>query len=330
MIHKGSICLIFLAFALWGAEARAERRSVHVFEASSSGRLVRISIGSSAGLKTGDPVLFSAGGKKIAAGRVFRAESGSAIIAVLERYGDETPTAELDYDLLFGEPFDEAANLPDYVIDREEERPNPANERFLVRRQEETSPELDDDNYTPEVTLRPRFPDPRTYNTHNITIGLSLFRNRALPTADQPSPLAQRQSSYTTYQGYSVRYAYTFRTHYWLRTQAPALVSVEGTFGVYNFDHTFPDERIAQVRVIPLGMNLRYLIEVSKLFRLYPYLGYHYNVVSAVNGNLTQLEAIQGGRLLGGAGAQLVMSNTIDARLEGGSDGLMGGIVVKF
>jgi hypothetical protein len=233
-------------------------------------------------------------------------------------------------ELLFGEPFDEAVNLPDYVVDREDENDNPGNERFFEAEAEENSPELDDDNYTPEVTLRPKFPEPRLYSTHNLTVGLSLFRNRALATAADPESQDVDDNDYTTYQGYTIRYAYTFRTHYWLRSRAAALLSLEGMFGVYNFNHTFPDSRVAQVRVIPLGANMRYMVEVSKLFRLYPYVGYQYFVVSAVNGTLDQLEPIKGGRLFGGAGAQLVMSNAIDARLEAGSDGIMGGIVVKF
>lgn len=331
MIHKGRISLIFLVFlGLAPSTSWALRRTVLVLETSSSGKLVRLGIGQQAGLNPGEPVLFSVGDKKVAAGRVVRSDAGSAIVAVIEKYGQETPTVESDYELLFGEPFDEAINLPDYVVDREEENDNPANETFFDREAEDSTPELDDDNYTPEVVLRPKFPDPRTFNTHNITIGLALFRNRALPTIQDPDSDVNDNSAYTTYQGYTIRYAYTFRTHYWLRSRAAALLSIEGMFGVYNFEHTFPDTRVAQVRVIPLGANMRYMVEVSKLFRLYPYVGYQYFVVSAVNGTLTQLEAIKGGRLFGGAGAQLVMSNAIDARLEGGSDGIMGGLVVKF
>ena len=106
---------------------------------------------------------------------------------------------------------------------------------------------------------------------------------------------------------------------------------------MYTFDHTFPsairpnsDQEVANVRVIPIQAELRYLIEVSKLFRLYPYIGYQYNIVSAVNGALNGLEPLMGGRLLGGAGAALVLSDNLDARVEAGSDGVLGGLVVKF
>jgi hypothetical protein len=52
--------------------------------------------------------------------------------------------------------------------------------------------------------------------------------------------------------------------------------------------------------------------------------------VSAVNGSLNGLEPLMGGRLLGGAGAVLVMSDNIDTRVEGGTDGVLAGLVVKF
>ena len=34
--------------------------------------------------------------------------------------------------------------------------------------------------------------------------------------------------------------------------------------------------------------------------------------------------------IFGGAGGQLVVSETLDARLEGGTDGVLFGLVVKF
>jgi hypothetical protein len=115
-------------------------------------------------------------------------------------------------------------------------------------------------------------------------------------------------------------------------------------FGVYTFNHTFPPtddgstvgpaDRRANIRVFTPGFNLRYLFEVSKLFRIYPYIGYQYNMAGASHPDTfnigSLLQSIGGGRLFGGAGAQLVMSNAIDVRVEGGSDGLLGGLVVKF
>lgn len=349
MIHKGrrlsgnnDLLSRFVAFAflaalpsLWAAEAHAERRSVAVIDRSTSGKLVRLSLGAQQGITLGEPVLFSAGSKKIAAGRVIRVENDDSVVAVMEKYGEESPMPDADYELLYGEPFAEAANLPDFVADREEELDNPGNEKFWTK-EEEVAPELDDDNYSPEVTIRPKFPSPRTYSPHNITVGLNIFRNRSLP-GESDTAAALNDVSYTTYNGYSIRYAYTFRSHYWLKSQTPALLSAEFGVGMYNFSHTFPasirpnpNDDVTEVRVIPLQLELRYLIEVSKLFRLYPYIGYQYNLVSAVNGSLQGLTPLMGGRLLGGAGAVLVMSDSIDTRLEGGTDGVLGGLVVKF
>lgn len=316
--------------------AYAERRNTIVLETSTSGKLVRISLGASAGLAPNGPVLFSVNDKKIAAGRVIRLSESTAVVAVLEKYGPETPAAESDYDILYGEPFPEAANLPDYVVDRSLERDNPANETFFNKNAEEISPELDDDTYTPEITLRPKMPEPRAYSPHGITIGLALFRNALLPTPEEPDVNEPGKGTYTTYQGYVFRYAYSFRTNYWLKTRMPAVMSIEAMLGVYNFEHTFaataeaPEDRTAHVRVFTPGVNVRYMVEVSPLFRLYPYVGYLYNLASASAGNAADLERIGGGRIIGGAGAQLIVSENMDARLEGGSDGVMGGLVVKF
>jgi len=347
MIHKGQfftiLPLLALLLLLDPFGTRAERRSVAIMETSSSGKLVRVSLGARQGITLGEPVLFSASTKKIAAGRVIRVDNDNAVVAVMEKYGSESPVPDADYEILYGEPFEEAANLPDYVSDREDERDNPTNEKFWTQNGEEVTPELDDDTYTPEIKLRPKLPSPRTFSPHNITVGLDIFRNRALPASTDKSGNLSTSSSQTTYNGYSFRYAYTFRSHYWLKTQTPALISAEFGVGVYSFDHTFPKsirastrpdgtviDGTAGVRVVPLQAELRYLVEVSKLFRLYPYLGYQYNIVSATDGSLTGLEPLMGGRILGGAGAVLVMSDTIDGRIEGGSDGVLGGIVVKF
>jgi hypothetical protein len=342
MIHKGRSFpilapLLLQVLALFSLEVRAERRAIVVTEASTSGKLVRITIGARQGLTLGEAVLFSTGGARVAAGRAIRVQDNDAIVAVLQKYGAESPQVEADYELLYGEPFPEAANLPDFVVDREEERDNPQNEKFWEKEEQDQSPELDDDNYTPEVSIRPKFPLPRTFSPHNITIGLATFRNKELSTSSDELGAAIIPNGYTTYNGYVFRYAYTFRSHYWLKAKTPALLSAEFGFGLYNFQHTFPaalrpdpESSVAQVRVVPIHMGLRYLVEVSKLFRLYPYLGYQYNIVSAVDGSLTGLQPLQGGRLLGGAGGVLVLSNSVDARIEAGTDGVLGGLVVKF
>lgn len=341
MIHKsryGALFLIFYGF--FSAQARAETRTTTVMDASTSGRLVRLSLGLDTGLSAGDPVLFSANERKIAAGRVYRVEDGTIVVAVLQKYSEENVSVDSQYDLLFGEPFPEADNLPNYVVDRDQETPNPANETFLTRDEERMTPELDDDDYTPELNLRPKFPEPRTYSTHNLTWGVALNRNRNLPAVTAANEPATDVSKYTTYQGYVARYAYTFRSHYWMKARAPALLSVEAMFGIYSFDHEFPEvvgeggtsipARSGNIRVFTPGLNLRYLIELNKLFRVYPYVGYIYNLVTANNATDGQLQSINGGRIIGGGGAQLVISSSIDARVDVGSDGLLLGMVVKF
>ncbi len=298
---------------------------------------MRVNVGGSNGLHQGDPVLFSSSTKKIALGRVVQVGDASAVIAVMEKFGEESPRLETEYDLLYGEPFVEAANLPDFVADREVERDNPSNEKFWTQDGRELSPELDDENYTPEVSIRPKFPTSRTFSPHNITVGLNIFRNRALVTALDQEGKPVADGTYATYNGYSVRYAYIFRSNYWLKQAASTLISAEFGLGMYTFNHTFPSsmrpaegDETAVVRVMPLHAQLRYLIELSKIFRVYPYLGYQYNIVSAGKGSLNGLEPLMGGRLLGGVGTQMVMSDTLDARLEAGTDGVLGGLVVKF
>lgn len=336
MILKRSFTFGFVLASLFTSSAFAERRSALLLEASSSGKLLRVSIGASSGLAPNGPVLITSADRKLVSGRVVRLNESTAVIAVLERYGSEAPQVEKSYELVYGEPFPEAANLTDYVVDREAERDNPANETFLQKSPEELAPELDDDRYTPEITLRPKLPEPRTYSPHNVTLGIALFRNAALPTDAEPNLDQLGQGTYTWYQGYVLRYAYTFRANYWVGVRMPATVSVEAMMGIYNFDHTFPTSDslsapfTAHVRVFTPGVNLRYMVEVNSLFRLYPYIGYSYNLASSAAGTLSELNRIRGGRLLGGAGAQLVLSKGMDARFEGGSDGVMGGLVVKF
>lgn len=324
-----SIYITFFVLVCAPLSSFADKRSVIISETSTSGKLVRVSIGHDLGLTYGEPVLLSEADTKIAVGRVVQVSDHSAVIAILEQYGNTPPSREIHYDLLYGEPFDEADYLPNYVVDREEETPNPTNEKFFTPDGEELTPELDDDSYTPEIALRPKFPESKTYNTHNITIGAALFRNRALAGINDTTSTGG-STRYTTYQGWAFRYAYTFRTHYWFRSKSTALISVEAAIGIYNFDHTFTGNRVAQVRVTPVGFNARYLVEISKLFWLYPYLGYQNNIVGAVNGNRAGLDPISGGRLIGGGGAQLVMSDAIDSRLEAGTDGILLGLVMKF
>ena len=331
MLFKTSFCPIALAALafLAAGSAQATRRTGAVIDASTSGKVVRVNVGANSGLGQGDAVLFSEGNRRVAVGRVLRVDGGSVVVGIIEKYVDEAPIMDFNYDLVFGEPFPDADNLPDYVADRESEVDNPANERFFTADGQEINPELDDESYTPETVLRPKYPEPPGFNPHNITLGIGLFRNRQLATVDTATVIARNQP-FTTYQGYAVRYAYTFRSNYWFSAAARALISAEATFGTYSFVHTQTNGDQTYIRVLPVGLELRYLVEVSKMLKLYPYLGYQSNVVSATAGTVADLTGIGGGRLLGGAGAQLILSRAMDARLEVGTDGLLAGLVVKF
>ena len=325
MILKGALVLVA---AISPILAFADLSNVTILEASSSGKTVRINLDASAGLQEGEPILFRQGRRKIATGRVLKINDNNSVITILEQYGEKLERGS-EWEMLHGEPFDNADNLPDYIADREDVPENPANEKFFTPdgREIYAAADLDDENYTPETTVRPRYPRPPTYLPHNITLGTSLFRNRALPTADDPT---LDRTHYTTYSGFTIRYAYTFQTYLWLRDNARSLISAEVSVGTYSFDHTFPDGATGSVNVLPIGFNLRYLIETSKMLRIYPYLGYQYNLIGATGGWGEGNEFMGGSRLIGGGGAQLVMSDSIDARLEAGSDGVSFGIVVKL
>ena len=325
------LLLSILVSSLCIQEAKAESRAITVLDKSSSGKLVKLDLGGKANLRQGEAVLMHSGPRKVAAGRVVRMNGNSAIIAVLEKYSDQNPGDSME--LLFGEPFDEAENLPDYVADRDLESPNPANERFFTADGEEIKqgPDLDDENYSPEVSLKPKMPDSKIYSPHNITLAVDMFRNRDLVSdVDANGQAIVVSNSYSMYQGYSLRYAYTFRTNYWVRQRVRSLISVEGSVGIYHFTHTFPGNQVIPVQVIPLAFDVRYMIDISKIFFLYPYIGYQNNIVSAQGGSSSALTPLKGGRLLGGLGAELAMSDTIDFRLDAGTDGVLIGLVTKF
>ena len=133
MNHKSRIAQITILFllALLTKPAMAERKQITVLETSTSGKLFRVNLGSRAGLNFGSPFLLRDGSKKLGAGRVIQLNDGTAVLAIMESY-DPGKVMEGEYELLFGEPFEEADNLPDYVADRDDEIENPANEKFFT------------------------------------------------------------------------------------------------------------------------------------------------------------------------------------------------------
>jgi len=270
---------------------------------------------------------------QLAAARTIRVGPEESVVYIVENYsGSSNIQTGQNYNILYGVPLN-VPDLPDNLSDIEAAEArlpnNPEDERFFTPNGEELpkTPDIDDDSYTPEVTLRPKFPEFTDFSPHNITVGVSLFRNKDLQqlTATPPNSNAMR-----TYQGYSLRYAYTFRSYFWLRKKTPALLSAELGIGTYRFNHTFSSSQMAEINVMPLIFNFRYLIEVNKLFRIYPYLGYQNNIVSANSSTNTSIGNLGGGRLLGGGGAMAIMSKTMDVRLDAGTDGILFGLVTKF
>ena len=130
-------------------------------------------------------------------------------------------------------------------------------------------------------------------------------------------------TGYTTYSGYSLRYAYTFRSNYWLKSRPRHLLSRGiGSGNVY------------------LHLYLSFRIPAQSQYGRVPGSGDSDPARTAVSGRSEQnvpllslcglpiqrrerrewlpdgAYTFMGGALLGGAGAALVMSDTIDARLE--------------
>lgn len=324
------VLIICLAFP---TALNAARKEIIIAEMSSSGRTLKINAGMNDGLHLREAILLRSEDTKIAAARVIRLSPDQSVVYIVEAYGSMGLQQNDPYNILYGIPLDNIPDLPDEMNDinaAQDKLPdNPQDEKFFTPdgREVESKPDIDDDHYTPEVSLRPKFPDSTDYNSHNITVGVGLFRNRDLQ--QQQSPGANNYAT-TSYQGYLIRYAYTWRTNYWLRKKTPALLSVEAGAGTYSFVNTFADGTVGQINVIPLSLNLRYLVEVNKLFRLYPYIGYQNNIVPAATTNAAIVRKLAGGRLLGGGGAQLLLSKSMDARVDAGTDGVLLGLVTKF
>lgn len=341
------------------SQALAEVSNTEILERSTSGRTVRVVGGGNLGIRPGEAVLLQDGGKRLASGRVLRTTQDSAIVYVVEEYvtNDFQPGQSLN--LLHGVPLADVPELPAEAYAQDSLPANPGDEQVTPdgrefspkpmerlftpdgrslsdSREEEmapyTPPDVDEDRYNPEKPLRPRYPSRKDFTTHNLTLGVGLFRNREIVTG---STTTNNTNTYITRQGYALRYAYNFETHLWNQGRPnPALLSFEIGWGIYNFVHSFSNGASANVRVMPISGSFRYLIRANRSFKIYPYAGYQNNLVSATdstsNASTASLSRLQGGRLMGGAGAMLVTSETIDARVEAGTDGILMGLVVKF
>ncbi len=310
-----------------------------------------ITAGSRDGLKMKEAILIRRKNKKLAAARVIRLFAEKAAIYVVARYSREQPAktkGNHTFNILYGIPMAGVPKLPPGIASRVGGRAggggfadeieddlglNPQDENYITDKGREYEPEIDDEDYTPEVTVRPEFPPTNYRREHNISVGLGLFRNANLSAAlNEESP---DSSSTTTYAGIFARYTYNFHTFYWLIKKRRALISIEASMGVYNFPFTdftrVVNAQKAQIEVIPLGVYVHYNFELSPLFTAYPYLGYQYNIVSATNNFPNEhLDDLRGGGMAFGIGSSLVISRTINVRLDAGNDGTFVGTVVKF
>lgn len=332
--------LIFalFVFGLCLPQARAEKKPIQILDLSTSGRTVMITAGSRDGLKLKEAMLIRRENKKLAAARVIKLFAERSAVYVVSRYSREQPEKTADnrkFNILYGVPLAGIPDLPSNLADEIEDdlERNPQDEVYLTEEGRELEPEIDDEDYTPEVTVKPEFPPTNFRRTHNITVGLGLFRNANLSeTLNVNFP---NSDSTTTYSGIFARYGYNFYAFYWLKEKVRALITVEASIGVYNFPFTdfttLADGQKTQIEVIPVGVYVRYNVEFSPLFMAYPYLGFQLNLVSSTNNfPNSRLEDLRGGGIAFGVGASLVISRVIDVRLDAGNDGVFVGSVVKF
>ncbi len=351
--------LVPTALLFTGALAHADLADSSILERSTSGRTIRISGTGRLPIHPGEAVLLQDdSGNRLAAARVLKTQQDNTIVYVVEEYVTNDFQPGQSVDVLYGVPLMNVPELPPNITSAGEFSANPGNEQLTPDNQEfrpkpserlftpdgrpldesheeiaepAKAPDVDEDKYYPEYPLRPKYPTRPDFSTHNLTVGVNMFRNREVTDTVKAAGV----NHYSTYQGYSLRYAYNFETSLWLEShRTPALMSFEVGFGMYNFIHHYSNGASTDVRVIPISGTFRYLIRANRLFKIYPYAGYQDNFVSATsataNANTSSLSVLKGGRLLGGAGAMLTTSESTDARFEVGTDGYLLGLVVKF
>jgi hypothetical protein len=330
-----------------------------IVERSTSGRTIRLGGTGRLPIRPGEAVLLqSANGDRLAAARVVRMQGDAPIFYIVEEYVTNDFQAGQSLDVLYGVPLANIPELPPEIgyegdvaanpgneqltPDNKEFRPKPTERLFTPdgrpvdeHAEEQVEPykvpDVDDDRYHPEYPLRPKYPKRPDYSTHNLTLGVGIFRNRDV--GDTASAAVTRD--YTTRQGYALRYAYNFEADLWMFSRhSPSLLSFEVGMGTYNFVQTYSNGGQADVRVIPLSGSFRYMIRANRMFKIYPYAGYETNIVSATsatgNANTASLTPLKMGRLIGGGGAMLTTSESIDARFDAGVEGFLVGLVVKF
>jgi hypothetical protein len=318
---------LILSFCLFAATAQAERRNIIIEDKSTTGRTLKITAGQADGLNLREAVLVRNEVSKLVAGRVIALQPNTSVIYLVETYnGQHVLPKGASYNILYGVPLGDIPDLPDNIADTLPE--NPQNESFFTADGKElNSPDLDDSEYEQETRLRPNFPDKKLYATHNLSLGAAMYRNADLTQTNNRS-----SSGKTAYQGYAFRYQYNFKSSLWLERKMPLWIGTELGWGVYSFSQGYPDGHLAKIQVMPISANIKFIFELSKLLRFYPYIGIQNNLVAAIskpfiNSNFGDLGGVQP---MAGLGLNMIMSESIDARVDAGIDGILLAAVVKF
>ena len=321
-------CKLFsLTLCLLALNAYAERRDVTIEDKSSTGRTIKVSAGQLDGLHLREAVLVRTGENKLVAARVIHLQPQTSALYIVETYGGphDLPKGGA-FNILYGIPLGDIPDLPDNIADTLPD--NPQDETFFTADgKEQNTPDLDDGNYEQEVRLRPNFPDKKLYATHNLSLGVGLFRNADLAVTTLPNGDSRAK---TTYQGYALRYQYNFPSSFWLDRKRPLWLGAELGWGTYSFNQTYYTTSTARILVMPLSANLKFIFELSKLFRVYPYLGVVGNVVQATARDRADVDDLRRPQLMAGGGVNMVMSESIDVRADAGLDGFLLAAVVKF
>ncbi len=322
---------------LWVEESSAKRSEVLILEKSSTGLTLMINVGKRIGLVINEAILIRRRDKKIVAARVIKLFPDQSAVYIVATYSKEILYKGEAYNMLYGIPLPDVPQLPDGVLSADDEvlvddlDENPGSEPFFTKEGREYEPDPDGIEYNPETTLRPRFPKPQYKKDHSINIGLGGFQNTNIPLKIK-SPDANPS---TIYSGTWLSYIHNFNFYLWIKRKIPLRLSMEVGLGIYKFrvkDTSLPDgEQFTGVEVFPAFARLYYNQEWNDLFFSYLYVGYEHNFLSA-EGKLSSeyLYFLEENRLTFGLGSALVLSRTIDLRVDFGNTGFMVGTALKF
>lgn len=319
--------ITFLIVGFYTLSAQAIQRDVTIQDKSTSGRTVRINAGQKDGLGLREALLIREENQKLVAARIIAVQPDSSVAFIVEKYSETQIPKGGQYNILYGVPLGDIPDLPDNISDTLP--PNPQDEKFFTPQGEEiaSTPDLDDDNYEPEVKIRPNFPDKKINTPHHLTMGVGLYRNANLAETTLTNG---NRSAKSMYQGYAMRYQYNFKSSFWMGSRVPVWIGAELGWGVYNFNQSYPNNSHAAIRVIPLNANVKYIWEINKFLHLYPYVGVQNNIVQASAPATAPVNDLRGTSIIAGGGARMLMSENIDARVDVGIDGALIAAVVKF